>query len=41
MRTCEGGARYDAIHVRGWSSIITGALLTPLRLFVAISIVLI
>ena len=41
MKQCESAARYDAIHVRGWISILTGAFLTPLRLLVVILVVLI
>lgn len=41
MRKCRAAARYDAIHVEGWKSIIGGALLTPVRLVVAVSIILV
>jgi hypothetical protein len=41
MSKCRSAARYDAIHVEGWSSVIGGALLTPIRILVAITIVLI
>ena len=41
MSKCRSAARYDAIHVDGWKSIIGGALLTPIRLLGAIVIVLI
>lgn len=40
MRKCRSAARYDAIHVEGWKSMIGGALLTPIRLLGAICIVL-
>lgn len=40
MKKCRSAARYDAIHVEGWKSIIGGALLTPVRLLGAIVIVL-
>ena len=39
MRKCESAARYDAIHVRGWSSIICGALTIPLKLVVIVMVV--
>lgn len=41
MRKCRSAARYDAIHVAGWKSIIGGALLTPIRILAAIVLVLI
>lgn len=40
MTECQSAARYDAIHVKGWSSILVGALLTPLRLLVVVLVVL-
>jgi hypothetical protein len=41
MTECEAAARYDAIHVNNWKSILVGAFLTPVRVSVAVVVVLI